>query len=336
MATQITTGFTDATSSDAIQSLFNTTLLLRASYVLIAPIPATTYSLGRRQGKTMIWRKYTVLADATTPLTPEGTTPSSTAMAKTDVSATLALYGAFIELSDFLSLTQPENIELEAVSMLGQQAGQTIDKLTMNEWATQATNNLFSGSATSTAAVNAIAVVGDYNKAYRDLEKNKGRKFTPAVMASQKIGTGPIQPAYWVLTTADAMFDIRAMTGFKLPVEYGTSAAVMGEVGALPVGLRFLSTPNGEVSLGGGATGGSGIQETTDNADVHSSFIVGEQALGTVGLEGDNGGIIRHPLGSAGTADALNQRQTVGWKKYWAAELLDSNFYVELQAAVSA
>ena len=85
----ITTSFTDGTSSDATQSFFNTLLLRRAVPVLIHQHVVKSYPLARRSGKTMIWRRYTALDVATTPLV-EGIAPAGKSKAKTDVSATIA------------------------------------------------------------------------------------------------------------------------------------------------------------------------------------------------------------------------------------------------------
>jgi len=85
----LTTAFTDGTSSDATQSVFNTLLLRRAVPMLIHQVGVKMYPLSRRSGKTMIWRRYSELAVATTPLS-EGINPAGKAKSKTDVSATIA------------------------------------------------------------------------------------------------------------------------------------------------------------------------------------------------------------------------------------------------------
>ena len=49
--------------------------------------------------------------------------------------------------------------------------------------------------------------------------------------------------------------------------------------------------------------------------NVHHSFVLGEECLFRVGVEGHtNAQFITKPLGSAGTEDPLNQRQSIGWK----------------------
>ena len=49
--------------------------------------------------------------------------------------------------------------------------------------------------------------------------------------------------------------------------------------------------------------------------NIHHSFVLGEECLFRVGVEGHTQSqFITKPLGSAGTEDPLNQRQSIGWK----------------------
>lgn len=59
-------------------------------------------------------------------------------------------------------------------------------------------------------------------------------------------------------------------------------------------------------------TNGSG---TIDVLNVHYSYVLGEEALFEISVEGHGAPqFISKPLGSAGVADPLNQRQSIGWK----------------------
>lgn len=55
--------------------------------------------------------------------------------------------------------------------------------------------------------------------------------------------------------------------------------------------------------------------EDLDVLNVHHSYVIGEEALYRIGVEGHTAPqFIKKELGSAGTADPLNQRQSIGWK----------------------
>lgn len=335
MSTNKTTAFTDGTSSDATQSFFDTLLLIRGQYALIHQIPVTQKSLARRSGKTMIWRRYEALALPTTALV-EGENPAGRAKTKTDVSATIAPYGDFIEDSDMVIDTQPDPQTTENVELLGQQRGETFDQLYRDLFAT-ATNIVYA-NGTSTVTVSEIPDKNDLDRVYRLLKNNKAKPYSPMIMASQNVGTGPVMPSYWGLCHEDMAFDLRHTADFLLASEYGSKTGLIaGEFGADKNGIRFMSSPNGYKLAG--ATGvtiaGTDIKNTGGFVDVYSLFVCGMQAVAGVGLSGGNGGVIRKALGSGGTSDPLDMKATVGWKQYDARAVLNQNFFVELQAGAS-
>jgi N4-gp56 family major capsid protein len=272
---------------------------------------------------------------ATTALT-EGENPAGRTKTKTDVSATIAPFGDFIEDSDMVIDTQPDPQTTENVELLGQQRGETFDQLYRDVYA-DATQIVYA-NGTSTVTVSEIVDKNDLDRQYRLMRNNKAKTFTPMVMASQNVGTGPIMPAYWGMCHEDVAFDLRHTADFLLVSEYANKGgAIAGEFGADKNGIRFLSSPNGYKLVG--ATGvtiaGTDVKNTGGFVDVYSLFVVGQQAVAGVSLSGGNGGIIRKGLGSAGTADPLNMKATVGWKQYDARKILNQNFLSELQTCAS-
>lgn len=74
------------------------------------------------------------------------------------------------------------------------------------------------------------------------------------------------------------------------------------------------AVPASKASTYGAVKNLTGIADV-DVLNVHHSFVIGEEALFRVGIEGHTAPqFITKPLGSAGTADPLNQRQSIGWK----------------------
>ena len=331
----LTTQFTDGTSSDATQSLFNTTLLVRGTYALIHQVPVRLYTLPKKSGKSMIWRRYDALSLATAPLS-EGVNPAGRTKSKTDVVALLAQYGDFIEDSDMVFDTQPDPQAVENVELLGQQMGETFDQLYRDMWA-DATNIVYANGS-STVTVTQVIDRNDLDRAYRTLRVNKARPFTPMVMASQKIGTAPIMPSYWAMVDERLAFDVRHVDDFIRVSEYANPTGVLaGEFGADKNGIRFLASPNGYYLAGatGTTAAATDVKNTGGFADIYSCFVVGMEAAGGVNLASSNGGVITHAIGSAGSSDPLNMRATVGWKKYDTRKLLNQSFLVEVQSAVS-
>lgn len=77
---------------------------------------------------------------------------------------------------------------------------------------------------------------------------------------------------------------------------------------------------------------GEGAQE---GASVYSTLVIGANAYGVTELE--NGGLehIVKQLGSAGTADPLNQRASAGWKATKTAERLVENYMIRIESCSS-
>ena len=332
MATNISTSFTDANSNDAIQSFYNKLLLVRGTYELIHNMPMSKKPLSQRSGKTMMFRRYTALSLATTTLT-EGVNPSGRAKSKTDVSATIVLYGDFIEDTDFLLKTQPEAVQTENVELLGQQMGETIDQIDRDIYATA--SNITYSNGSSTVTVSQIIDRNDLDRARRSLRNNKARVFAPMILPSQKVGTGSIMPSYWGLCHEDLAFDLRHVEGFKKAADY-QGAKVAGEFGADENGIRFLASPNGFILAGASTVtiAATDLKNTSSFLDLYSLFIVGKDAVGSINLAG-NGGIVTHGFGSSGVADPLDLRQTTGWKKYYVNVVLNQAFMQEVLAAAS-
>ena len=69
--------------------------------------------------------------------------------------------------------------------------------------------------------------------------------------------------------------------------------------------------------------------------DVYATLVMGDNAYGTTELAGGGLQHIVKQLGSAGTADPLNQRATVGWKATKAATRLVEAFMVRIETASS-
>lgn len=69
-----------------------------------------------------------------------------------------------------------------------------------------------------------------------------------------------------------------------------------------------------------------------DGSAVFCTMVVGEEAYGTTEIEGGGLELIVKPLGSAGAADPLNQRATVGWKATKAAIRLVEEYMVRIES----
>jgi N4-gp56 family major capsid protein len=125
-----------------------------------------------------------------------------------------------------------------------------------------------------------------------------------------------------------------------IPVEQysGSSEVLEMEVGNYK-NVRFLMTTlqgggatGGPIQNGGGATGGADVQSTGGTlADVYLTTIFATEAIASVPLDGMSLQNIIKPLGSAGSADPLNQICTSGWKHTGTRRRLQEVFLVRLE-----
>ena len=69
--------------------------------------------------------------------------------------------------------------------------------------------------------------------------------------------------------------------------------------------------------------------------DVYSTLFFGSDAYGISEIEGEGLRQFIKQLGSAGTADPINQRATVGWKASKTAERLVEAFMLRVETASS-
>ena len=118
-------------------------------------------------------------------------------------------------------------------------------------------------------------------------------------------------------------YDLRKDERWRKPKEYCDPEHLYnGELGEYG-GVRFVDSSEAKIFSGEGCPAG---------LSVFSTLILGENAYGVTDIEGNNMEVIVKPKGSAGTADPLNQRSTVGWKAMETAEILIENYMVRIES----
>lgn len=107
-------------------------------------------------------------------------------------------------------------------------------------------------------------------------------------------------------------------------VPYTILRATAGAAGAasIEIDAAIDVTDGGSIATVGGGNGGRAV---------YSTLILGENAYGTTEIEGGGLEHIVKQLGSAGTADPLNQRATAGWKATKTAERLVEPYMVRIE-----
>lgn len=125
--------------------------------------------------------------------------------------------------------------------------------------------------------------------------------------------------------------DAAALAGRKVNVGekvVEVLSATAGAAGSASLSLKEGVTASANATIYPGEGGANG-------RDVYSTLFLGANAYGVTEIEG---GGLRHivkPMGSAGTADPLDQRGTAGWKAIKTAEILTNAFMVRVETASS-
>ena len=310
-----------------VNNFYDKALLMRAVPSFVHNRFAQVRDIPANSGTNVIkFRLYGNLTAQTTALT-EGVTPTGTQLSVTDITATVAYYGDYVTLTDQVSLETYDPILTETAEILGDQAGDSLDQLCRNVMAAGTTIQ-YASTAVSTATVtSAMKLTRDEVKqAVRTLRGNNARPLTTMIDPSTGYNTVPIGKSYVGIVSEDTAYDLDDATGW-IPVEkYPSKSGVMpDEIGSL-ANVRFIMTHNAYVNAGAGAGG----------VDVHYTVILGENAVAQTRISGAALQNIVKPLGSAGTADPLNQRMTSGWKAAYVARILNQGFLVVVQHGVTA
>ena len=177
---------------------YDKVFLERALLSLRYDFGATTKTMPLNSGKTIYFNRMTPLAVQTTALT-EGTTPAAISMSSTIVSATIAQYGTYTAVSDAFALESIDVGLKEHVSVMAQNAGETIDTLIATELSANATVQYANAkSALSSVAATDTLSGAEVRKAVRTLKKNKARMFPEGMFRS--------------IVPASAAYDLRGST----------------------------------------------------------------------------------------------------------------------------
>lgn len=307
---------------------YDRVLLYRAVAFFVHTKWAQVRDIPRNGGTNVIkFRRYGNLTAATTALT-EGQTPTGSQLSITDVSATVAQYGDYVTITDRIDYESKDPVLTEAAEILGDQMGDTLDQLTRDVLAAGTVVYYSGASSTSRVTVGSTDLIDadDIKIAVRTLKVAKARRVTRMINASTGVATEPVNAAYIGLCHPNTTYTLKGLTGFTSVEKYASTVNVMeGEVGKLDE-VRFVESTNCKVFTAGGES----------SIDVYATLIMGSDAYGITRISGEAVRNIIKPLGSAGTADPLEQRATSGWKATFVAKILNDAFMVRIEHAVAA
>lgn len=307
-----------------VNTFYSRDLLFRAQPRLAHTRFGAVKDIPTGNSSTITFRRYANFAAATTPLV-EGVTPLGKKLSATNITATVQQYGDYVQLTDKLTMTTEDPVRLEANMILGDQAGNTLDQLTRDVLVT-GTNVIYAGTgnaARADVAAGDVITLANIQSAEETLKINNTMWMTSFVDPSTGISTVPLPPSFIGINHVYTTKTLRAMTGFTKVELYAQPGARMeGEIGKVE-NTRFIETVNAKVFTGAG----------TGSIDVYATLIFGMYAYATSRIAGHAIENIVKPLGSGGTSDPLNQRETSGWKATFVAKILNDDFIVRIEHA---
>lgn len=303
---------TTATSGfpNAIANYYDRMLLDRLEMDLHFDQFGDKKKLPAKSGNAVVFTRYTNFAANVTALT-EGTTPDGLTLASTQIPATPLQYGDYVTLSDYLIAEAIDPVIEGALDVLAYRGSLSLDTIIRNTLHAAVTNQ-FANAQANEGAVAAYMTATEVRKAVWRLKKNYVRRF----------GSD-----YVLIIDPAQAYDLQGdtATGNWLDINKYTTTGPLykGEIGKM-YGARIVETPNIQNGTGSGAV-------TT-----YRAYMFGKGAYGLVELAGNNLKTIIEQLGSAGAADPLHQRATVGYKFSHVTKVLDANRGVEIYTATGA
>lgn len=329
------------------QAYYDRKLLERSKRKLVHDQYGQVRSMKRKMGNQIMFRRWEKLAQNTVALA-DGVTPTGKDLEHTNVVATISQYGDYTKITDRVDLLFVDPIITEAVSILSTQMAESMDSVVRDviNAGTSFIRSTADGASPTYGAGARTTVNGCITKRMIDqmvttLHVNDAEYPEAMVPASTKIATEPVGEAFVCIIHPYVHHDLlNSASGFGddfVPVEkYGSTARLLnGEIGKYR-NVRFVSTTNAKswADSGGGTGAGTTYRSASGSAaDVYSCLMIARNAYGVVPLPGASK-TIRKGFGSAGTADPLNQRATVGWVAWRTAAILNDNYMTRGEVAV--
>ncbi len=302
--------------SAEMKTFYDMTLIDEAGPQLVHDQFGQKRPIPKGGGKIIEFRKFSNLPKALTPLT-EGVTPDGKRLDVTSITSEVAQYGDYITQSDVLELTALDNTILEATKLLGRQAGLTLDTITRNIL-NEGLNVSYCPKVAAGGAETAVT-----SRANLDTTCQLTVKMVQKVVAKLRGQNAPtIGGKYVAIAHPYVIYSLMRDPEWIDAHKYANPTNLYeGEVGEI-AGVRFVQTTEAKVWRNAAHA-------------VFSTLFIAEGAYGVTEITGGGLQTIVKQKGSAGTADPLDQRSSVGWKAIKTAELLIPNYMVRVESCVA-
>ena len=298
--------------SPAMVTYYNRALLKTFEPELVHLQFGEEYMMPMNNGLVMNMRKVLPIEGSTNPLS-EGDPGEGVLMSEVELTVQLEQYGQYGRFTDKFDFANFDINLARKVETFARAGARSIDALVREELAT-CPNVIYANGKTGRSALTAAdkCTTVELRKAVKFLKENLAQRF---------------DGNYVAIVSPSIIFDLQDDETFISVAKYQDKEKVYnGEVGRL-FGVRLVESTEAKVFEGAGSGG----------ADVASIIVLGQNAYGYTSWKGANPRTIIKPVGSAGTADPLDQINTVGWKMDgFGVKLLQPEFAVRIECGFTA
>jgi N4-gp56 family major capsid protein len=314
---------TTTTFADQYQKHFSKKLLTYATQALVFAQFGLKAPLPKKGGtNTIRWFKYGVPSSASVQTLTEGTPIAAgnyRVLSQTYVDSTLVQYGQVIQLTDKLLATEFFDSLAQATKTNGEDAALHMDSIIRDVVNAAAFTKRYAQSTANYAGLQAAAASAGCIVATDILDAATNLKVNRAPM---------INGSYVGVIAPQISRDLQRDTDWLEAAKYSNVTALYkGEIGSFH-GVRFVEHTNPFRCASAGA---EGTYSSTGN--IYSTVFLGGEAFGVPELSGNS------PFSpqviitdKPDKSDPLNQTVNVGFKTYWAAKELNTDYAILLKS----
>ncbi len=279
--------------SPEMKTYYDLRLIKKAGPNLVYAQFAGKTPLPKNKGKSVEFRGFKSLDTSVekSRLT-EGKTPDGQTLEAYSITADLVQYGNYVKLTDFVQLTAIDRLLNESVDKLAEQASIVIDKIIRNAiLGDEEVGVSFAGNVETEEEL----TVKGHTLTVADIRR--------IVNQLKRVNAPKIDGMYPLIVHPDNVLDLTATEEYKDMHKYAKPDNLFnGYVGDV-VGARIYESTNVKIT-----------KNKTTGVAIYWCTLIGKDSYDSVSLDGGGLETIIKPLGSAGSADPLNQRGTAGWK----------------------
>ncbi len=295
---------------------------------------AQPYTIPVNQGDTAKWFLYENMAEMIGACD-EGVLPPPGSAVRTEKTAQVDQYIWWLPFTDKLKdLDMDSQVIQRLQGKLSQMAHLSIDTIKGTAYCA-GVNVVYAGQVAGRSSVEDLIAIADLKLIQKSLKGNIAEHVTSRITASTKVGTLPIREAYIGIFHTDSEPHWDNVQGFLHASEYPSNDAMPNEYGSWKE-FRIFTTQHAIVvnSAGAATAVANGLESANGtNANVYCGLFFGMDALGTVGLQGQNMEVIIKSVESGGAENAGNQNGSIAIKTYDGEIILDEDYLFRYEHA---